>query len=317
MAVVVSPRSGARQKLWARASALLALRLLSLMLCLAPASAALHSGLVESIGRNPFADPQHELLDATLVAHGLTSLPGTWLGIALAGGLVFFLWDQLLTAAALVRLDPSIRTAPRVGLWRQLWDESARHFWPLLRIVIVAFVVLGVLATAVGKIVELVDIYAQQQAWTAQARFVELRGAQAGAMVLLTALVGSWAWLAKALTVLCNRRIVRRTLIDAGRIWWRTTAAWMLPFVLVTIAAQCLGGALLSALYPPSGSSAASVAWVGFLLVHGAVWLWIVRAAGAALTPDRRQRFGPQRDATEGWIERVVASVFARRRNDP
>lgn len=252
---------------------LLVIRLVPLALLSAVVFFGVRSGLAGECGYGP-CGPEPGVLDLT----GLSSLrDGIGSGMGLAAGVAggFWLLDQWILAGALTVLDP--RRGGRVRVLRSLWD-ARRHVWTFLRIAFVGVVLAGLWALVVNKGTDWLDEVSLRQGWTGTER-MGLAVGRAVAIATGIALIGTFTFWCRVLTVLDGRVRVRRTVFHTVRLWWRRP--------LSGPAASLVLGALLSVLSLPlttlsapwSASTIGWVAWAAALLGLFVAWYWRVHVA--------------------------------------
>lgn len=255
----------------------IALRILLGIACFAPARFAADAAMQKRLAGFPEGGGSGPLLPFESVVDLLGEAGSAYGGMLLAGLIVFLLLDQILTAAATWAADPD-RVDRRIGVWRSLWSEGAPHLFPLLRILAVVLVAQAVGLVVVNKLFLALDAHAQREGWTADTRFVSLVELRVLVHGALMATIGAWAFWARILTVADERAIVRRTLTDSLRIFWRAPLSWVGLFVVTTVAVQLFTGWLLVKLSPPVSPALAVVGALAVVVLSAKTWDFLVIA---------------------------------------
>lgn len=287
---------------------LIALRALTLVGCCLPGMLLVENAASGVLGGDPRLADHTGPLPLHVVQELVGAMGGAPLAVLAMGVLAFFVCDQVLTAGALTLLDPFRRDAhPRV--WRMLFDEAAVHFWPLARVALMTVVFFALFAGALSLVADAIDVRAEREGWTADARYIVVTQWRAAFMALVLAKLGALAFWCKVLTVADGRRRVRRTLTDAVKVLWRAPVRALLVFVVVTLAVQAMGGALLSSVVMHGGGTGAIVAFVVLIVMHMGLWHVLMHYGrifyGDARFDDIRGR-GDEPLGVWAWVKRKV-----------
>lgn len=256
-------------------------RFFVLVACFLPAYLAGLVGLADRYGTRPALAGHPGPLPVFLVADLLSELPKSFTVLAAAGVAALMLFEQVLSAGALARLDPERSTASLRDRWRGAWREGVPHFWRFVRIKLLAVVLFALGAWLIGKLFSPLFEHGERAGYTGLTLVVLLPGARLLATTLWLAVVGALAFWCRLLTVADDRRRVRRTVLHVLQVFRRRPWQALGFFVVATMGANLGGTALLVLLAPPHrglGAVARAVVWLALLLAHSYVWHWLIHA---------------------------------------
>lgn len=274
----------------------------------------------DGIARSPYYTSVQGRLPVVHLLRLFGELPPTLillLSIVVVVGLFF---SQLLNAGALAFFDQGGRSEVNPAVWRRLLHGGLPFFWVFARILLSAFFFVLLGFWALGWAFDTLLLKGEPAGWSGLTLSLHLPLLKGLGCMCWLWLVGSWAHAAKVITVLDNRRRLRRTFFLALRFCWRHFFRLVIFFALVTFLASVSGAALLffwRQSVPRSGAAFS-------LLLGGAValsffrsflWYWLHHAA-AILYRDG-QKTGDLREASDeawGWFASLVRRVGAMRR---
>jgi hypothetical protein len=260
---------------------LIGLRVLLQVLCFAPAYAAAVLGITESHGYRPELAEHPGPLPVSEVSRLFRDLPSTFWLLSGLGIVAVVLLDQLLTAGGLALLDPTRSQDEPVRVGATIWRQGKQHFWRFVRVVLLVAVLFGLGAMLLGWLFDTWSEHGARVGYSGLTEVVVLPGLRLLAATLWLAVVGALACWARLLTVADDRQRVRRTTVHVLRLFWRRPGRSLVFFVVLSVAVQVLGGAVLVRSAPPvRGSEALErvVAWALYLIIHGYVWHWLLHA---------------------------------------
>jgi len=287
---------------------LLLLRATALVVALAPGALASRSAIRAVVGEDPRVARLPDPIPFHVVQDVVESLAGAPLGLLAAGIALFFVCDQVITAGALVVLDPNSHD-PKPRVWRALFDEGAAHFWPFVRIAGAVLVVAALCLAAIGAVSDALLVRAEREGWTADARFVVLPVWRAAISSIVLAKLGALALFARVLTVVDERRRVRRTLSDAARVLFRAPLRTLVVVALTSSALTFAGAALVARAAIVDGATFGLVGGALLVVAHLFAWHFLVRYARALVDDDRFMDLRARGDAPFGvwpWFRRAV-----------
>lgn len=284
---------------------LLLLRLLVLVVFGAIAASVSTSGIAGKQGTNPDV-LAHAAAPPPRVAFGiLGEPPPAFLAVAVGAILLFFVLDQLLTAAALRRFDPRELEPPVGRPWRIMWNEGAPVFWRFVRVTILGHVLIVIGAVAVGA--GFIPIYRMgyAQGWTGLTRFIVVPFLQGALGTIWAMLIGVFTLWCRVLIVADGRWRVRRVALHVVRLLWRAPIRTGVVFLAVALVLQVAGAVLLVVFRPGIAPGPLYAPWLLLVIVSVCVWHWRLHAAralyGQALFDVVRQGS----DEPFGWIQRL------------
>ena len=283
------------------------LRLALLAAVLGPAALVGGAGISRHVGGQPHLAEQVGPLSLAATLDLLQNLPTSFLGLVALGMLSFLLVDQVLTAGALIILDPQRPSPGRTRVLRVLWDEASIHFWPFIRILLLGVVVVGLGSLAITRAFAAFSDRAAVGGSSAISRFVYLPGGQALMTALWVAFVGGLTFWCRVLAVADQRTRVRRTALLALRVLNRSPLRGPLLYTGITLVVQSVGLVLLVAVSPPSRLAIRWSALLVFFVLHVFVWQWLIRRARGLCLDARVQAIREVGDEPYRWFSRARA----------
>ena len=256
---------------------LIATRWVLAILAALPGIFAARAALDDSAGRQPWFADAPDPLPLPQMLEILGQL-GPAVPVLMAGVLVAWLVQLLITAAAVEVLDPRRAPGP-VRLWRGTFDTGSRFLWIYLRISLCAVVLLVAWARIVGFVFEKLADRAEVSGWTATTIIYGLGISRVTLLLAGAGLIGLCAWWSRVIVVTGGRRYVRRLLTMLVRTCWR----WAFQGVIVPCvvgAASVLAAAVVLFVWrqSPGTGTIWFVLWLGLLLVQAYLWHWRLRA---------------------------------------
>ncbi len=252
---------------------LIFLRWVCLLACLLPGRVMAGKVFETAFGQDPHVASRAGAPPLAAVIGAVQEL-GPAMGVLVAGGLVFLVLDQLLSATCLTLCDPN-RGDAKLSVWNATWRFGMQHLLPLLRIAVAGAVGLAVVAFAVGKLLHAWDVSLEAAGASGLYR---VRGLVIARLVLLAlgfAMVGAVTYWARTLTVADERRRSRRALVDACKVIWRAPLSAGLLFVGLTAGYSLATAWVLTELLPVTGDNTAGFfVWSGLMLLQCVLWHW-------------------------------------------
>lgn len=255
---------------------LIGLRLIVLVLASVPAFFATRAGLASSVGRATEIANQEGAQSFAVIATTLRALPDSFYAAAVIGLLSFFVFAQVLNAAALHLLAPS-PGARETRVWATLWQEGWLHFWPFVRVAALAGLlnILGVIVLVLLH--RWLSRHGEAAGWLGITRVLTQPGLEIVAGWLWFSCVGTLSFWCRVLIVADGRRRLRRTFFHVLRLLFRAPLRGGLFFVVVAVTVQVAGGVLLAAFVPRGHGVSGVLPWAVYLVVQAWVWHWLLR----------------------------------------
>jgi hypothetical protein len=255
---------------------LIGLRWLLWILSALPGLVAASAALERSIAERPYFVEAGDPLPLVPLLLLLRNVPGALWGVLVAGTVLAWLGNLLLTAGAVELLDPKRVGGTRV--WRTIIDTGTRYLWVYLRIALLALVLLLVGGRVLGLISESIDDHGRVAGWTAESLVLTLPVIRALLFLCWASIVGTLAVWCRVLAVSDGRRYVRRLPALALRVWWRRPVQGLGFHVVLALASPLLGALVLLAWRQSSSATAGWVVlWLVVLLLQSILWHWRLR----------------------------------------
>lgn len=255
---------------------LIATRWVLAILAALPGIFAARAALDESAGRQPWFTDAPDPLPLPQLMEILGQL-GPAMPVLLAGVVVAWLVQLLITAAAVEVLDPRRAPGP-VRLWRGTFDTGTRFLWIFLRISLCAVALLAACARIIGFVFEKLADRAEVAGWTATTIIFGLGISRMALLLAGAGLVGLFAWWSRVIAVGDGRRHVRRLPTMVIRVCRRWTFQGLILPWIVGAASVLVGAAVLFAWRQSPGTGIAwFVFWLGLLLAQAYLWHWRLR----------------------------------------
>ena len=197
------------------------------------------------------------------------------------------LGDQFLTGGALALLASGRPVEGRLRVLKTVRRAGAAHFWPFLRLILLALALSGAGIVAIRSVFKALDRAGAHGGWTGATRMLTLPFLSMSLVMLWLATVGAWFFWCRILTVSDGRRRARRTGPLVLRVFWRHPLRSWGFFVVVTLGSTLASGAVVGAWLqaePKGGAEGGGklllwiVAWLLTLSVQAFVWYWLLRA---------------------------------------
>ena len=281
------------------------LRLAVLVAVFSPAALAGRAGIGRYVGGQAHLAEQAGPLSLTATLDLLQNLPPSFLGLVAVATLTFMFVDQVLTAGALIVLDPQRPIPSRTRVLRILWDEASSHFWPFIRVLLLGLVVVALGNVAIIRVFDALGERAAVGGSNAIVRFVYLLGGQALVTAIWVAFVGGLTFWCRVLTVADQRTRVRRTAVLALRVLKRRPLRGPLLFAGVTLAVQVVGLLVLLAISPPSTPPIRWSAILLFLVLQVFMWQGLIRQARDLCLDSGIQEIREVADEPYRWFSRA------------
>lgn len=221
-----------------------------------------------------------------LPAAHLARLPGALGGAALGAAtllaaLLFLLAEQVITAGALVWLDPR-RGRDGRGPVAVVAREGLAQLWIFLRIAAFSLLALAAGGYAIRAGFASLEVRGDVAGWSGRTLVLLLPALQLLALALWAAVVGAWALCCRTLSVIDERRRVRRTALIALGVLRRHPGRALGYLVGVALCTALAGGGVLFLWrqQAPSGAllAAWAAAWLAVLGLQAWAWHWRLRA---------------------------------------
>lgn len=253
----------------------IALRVGLLLLAVAPTMAGAWSTLAGGVARSAYlAAAPHPLPFAPLFR--LWAALGSAAFSLVASGAVIGVLLQLPLFARLVEW----RTAEGRGSSAAA-SSLDRHFFSLCRVALLAALLLAGGALLIAEVAERVIASGASRGWSLHARVVVAPAIAVVSVAIWGSLVGVWATAAKVLTVIGERRVVRRTAVIAARLVVRAPSLGLFSMG-VSLSSLVVLGAILLEWRRREPSGLALLGWVTLfitaLFATGVLWHWWVVA---------------------------------------
>lgn len=298
------------------ALALVAMRILLLLLSSLPAVVLVLAGLAAGPARQPFfTEPAGRLPLFHLLRLGGALSGAVTSGLVLAVVLAL-LGQQVLAAGALSWLGRDGRAG---AVWRAVPARGLGWLWPMLKVLLLAAVCSGAGLALLGRLFDALDRHGDVAGWTGHTMMVCLPALRVIAAVVWLAVVGAWAFWCRVLLVADGRRTVRSAWLLVLRVFRRHPLRAPLFYVVVTLASQLGAGVLLVAWRQgPPDSASAVLPWLGswllVLALQGYLWYWLLHSArllyalpdldGVRRRPDGPVGLGRALTWLRGWLRR-------------
>lgn len=235
---------------------------------------------------------------------------------------LFRLWAALGSAAfslvatgAVIGLLLQIPLFARLVEWRTAEGRGSspapspldRHFFSLCRVALLAALLFAGGALLIAEIAERAIASGASRGWSLHARVVVAPAIAMISVAIWGSLVGVWATAAKVLTVIGERRVVRRTAVIAARLVARAPS--MAGFSMgVSLSSLVVLGAILLEWRRHEPSGLALVGWVTLfitgLFATGVLWHWWV-VAQVRVAEGQPDLLG-EADVPFGWWRRAL-----------
>ena len=137
-------------------------------------------------------------------------------GVLLFGVVLAWLFNQLLTAAAVEILDPG-RESGKVRLWRTMVDSGWCHLRVYLRISLFALVFLALGGRVLSGVFDRLNDWGVVAGWTGKTLVYTLPIVHLLLLLAWAGVVGACAWWSRVIIVRGGRRYVRRLLTEMER----------------------------------------------------------------------------------------------------
>lgn len=257
---------------------LIALRLVLLVLAMLPGIWAAVNAIDESAGRLPSLAGVTKPMPIVHLIRLAEYLNGYFVALLAIGVVVAFIGQQLLLAGGLVILDPRLEKSPRV--WRSVVDTGTLHLWTFLRIALFNLLILSLGLAGIHWLFDALRRHGLLAGWSAQSLVLDLSWLQLIISLVWVGFVGSWGFWCRVLSVVDQRRRVRRTAFVALFLFWRHPFSGPLFYALTSFTSFCLGAWVL-ALWRQSSSPwpVWALLWALVLLAQACIWHWQVRSA--------------------------------------
>jgi hypothetical protein len=208
---------------------------------------------------------------------GVMGHVGGVMPIVILGAVIVWLFNQLLTAAAIETLDPG-RGPGRVRLWRTMVDTGWRYFLIYLRVSVFAALFLFIGARILSVVFESLAERGDVEGWTGKTLVMTLPLLRALLLLAWAGVVGVGAWWSRLILLRDGRRYVRRMLGILPRVLWRSPVQGFLFHWVLGAASVVAGAAVLVAWRQTPGVATAWFAvWLLLLLAQALVWHWRLR----------------------------------------
>jgi len=255
---------------------LIATRWMLAILAALPGIFAARAALDDSAGRQPwFADAPDPLPLPQLME--ILGQLGPAVPVLMAGVLVAWLVQLLVTAAAVEVLDPRRAPGP-VRLWRGTFDTGARFLWIYLRISLCAAVLLVAGARIIGFVFEKLADRAEVAGWSATTIIFGMGISRVALLLAGAGLVGLFVWWSRVIAVGDGRRHVRRMVTMVIRVWRRWAfQGLILPWVVGAVSVIAAAAVLFAWRQSPGTGTVWFVLWLGLLLAQAYLWHWRLR----------------------------------------
>ena len=255
---------------------LIAVRWALSMLAVLPGIVAAKGMLSGSVGMSPWFTEAPDPLPLPQFFKVLNEV-GSAAPVMIAGVIVVWLFNQLLTAAAVEVLGPNREPGP-VRVWRAILDVGGRYFFVYLRISLLAFVFLALGGRLLSGFFDYLIERGVVERWTGKTLVYTLPIVHTLLLLGWASLVGACAWWSRVIVVNGRRRYVRRLLGIVPRVAWRSPIQGLLLQWALAIASVTVGAAVLFAWRQAPGAAGGWFAiWLGVLVAQAVVWHWRLR----------------------------------------
>lgn len=235
------------------------------------------AALTDAVGRRPYFTDAPAPLPLPQLVGLLREVPNAMWGALAAGLVVAWLGRLMLTAAAVVILDPGPAFGP-VHVWRTVFDRGIRYVLPYLRVAVVSGLFLVTGATLIAGAFNLVLEHGETAGWTAKTLYITLPCGTGLAVLAWAAGVGVYAFWSRVVLVADRRRSVVGLIPVVWDLSLRRPMVFMVFHWIVSIASVALGAAVLVAWRQSSSGAALWFAsWLGVLLLQAFLWHWRLR----------------------------------------
>ena len=274
------------------------------ILAVLPGIATGKAALSESVGVRPwFAEAPDPLPLPQFF--GMMEEIGSAVPVMLVGVLFVWLFNQLLTAAAVEILAASSARG-RVRLWRTMIDTGGRHFLAYLRVSLVALLSLALGGRILFFVFDQLNERGVIEGWTGETTMYHLPLARAAMLLAWAGLVGICAWWSRVIVVRGGRRYLRRVLLLVPRVIWRYPVQGLLVHWLAGVASLFLGAVVLVAWRQTPGLALGWLAcWLGLLVLQSVVWHWRVRTLSLIWSEPSLDDMRTKPDAPWGLFRRL------------
>jgi len=240
------------------------------VLAILPGLLVLTRELNESVGRRPyFQELQLPLgvLDVRLLS---AELFGSGAAILMLGVLVISMLQLVwLGGATHLFSSPGGQTTKKV--FRPGWQYLGRY----LRIAVFALIVAAAVHMGIKSLFSMLSARSEIEDWSVQTSLIDLNVWRAIIMFVAMTLIGIFAFWVRVITVVDNRRDLRRLPMAVLRLFWRRPAAALLfQFTAIALVLSLQAVALLC-WRQSSGGVLWPVLWAATLFF--AAWVWQLR----------------------------------------
>jgi hypothetical protein len=295
--------------------ALVAMRLLLLLLASLPAVVMLLAGLAGGPARQPYFTEVSGRLPLFHLLRLGSDLSGVLVGGLVLAVVLALLGEQVLVAGALSWLGRGPGEGAAKSPWRAVPARGIGLLWLMLKVVLLAVVCFGVGTALINRLFDALDHHGELAGWTGYTMMIFLPALRVICVVVWLAIVGAWAFWCRVLLVADGRRTVRSTWLLVLRVWRRHPLRAPLFYVVVTLASQLGAGVVLATWRqgPPGSASGVApwlVSWLLVLALQGYLWYWLLHAARLLYAlPD----LDPVRERPDGPIGLRRALAWAKR----
>lgn len=248
----------------------------------------------------------------------LAEIPGAAWGVLLAGAIVAWLGNLLLTAGAVEVLGANEGGRPRpvkLRVLRTVFEVGTRSLWVYLRIALLALVLILIGGRLLGWVFEKIADHGELAGWTARGRWWNLPLVQGLLLFGWMNLVGLWAWWSRVIAVVDGRRYVRRMPGLVLRVCWRRPVQAVLLHLVIALFSMTVGAAVLFAWrQSAAGPVGWIVLWLAVPLMHAYVWHWRIRACRLIWTTPDHSDLRDVPDRPWHVFRRLRERLFRRRR---
>lgn len=290
---------------------LIAVRWTLSILAALPGIAAANAALSESVGTQPWFTEAPDPLPVPQF-FGVMGELGAAMPVLLFGVVLAWLFNQLLTAAAVEILDPG-RESGKVRLWRTMVDSGWCYLRVYLRISLFALVFLALGGRILSGVFDRLNDWGVVAGWTGKTLVYTLPIVHLLLLLAWAGVVGACAWWSRVIIVRGGRRYVRRLLTVVPRVAWRNPVQGFLLHWLLGAASVLLGAAVLVAWRQAPGVATGWFAgWLVLLLVQAAVWHWRLRMLSLIWSLPTLDDLREKPDAPWGVFRRLRARLRRR-----
>jgi hypothetical protein len=276
-----------------------------------------------SVALSPYYTEVEGRLPVIHLQRFLGELPSSILPLLVGMAFLGLILNQIMSAGALVYFRGTEKEEDNPGLWHLLFNEGLPYFWRFMRILCIALALFLLGVFALGKFFEYLALRGEVAGWSGATLMIDLPALKVSACTFWLWLVGGWAYATKVITVLDNRRRIRRTAFHSLRLCWRHPVRLMAFYALLTLLGTLTGAALLFAWRQGVPRTTAPFVFFGVTaltlsFLRSAFWYWL-HGAGARLYRDGKKSsdLRDRSDAPFGWWSKWIAFLpFGKRSSE-